>query len=128
MTIYYKKADRLTIYGRLTGLNEYTLARNSSRYRGNNLKQKNEALIMGYIMEQLKDISFEEKVHITYKWYEESKRRDLDNIAFAKKFIQDALVKSGVLAGDGWKHIAGFTDEFYIDKDNPRIEVIIREV
>ena len=123
-----KQTASLTIYGRLTGLNEYTLARNSSRYRGNNLKQQNEALIMGYIMEQLQGISFKGKVHIAYKWYEESRRRDLDNIAFAKKFIQDALVKSGVLAGDGWKHIAGFTDEFYIDKENPRVEVIIREV
>lgn len=123
-----KQTASLTIYGRLTGLNEYTLARNSSRYRGNTLKQKNEALIMGYIMEQLQGVSFSGKVHITYKWYEESRRRDLDNIAFAKKFIQDALVKSGVLAGDGWKHIGGFTDEFYIDKDNPRVEVIIREV
>ena len=42
--------------------------------------------------------------------------------------LQDALVKSGVLQGDGWKHIVGFSDEFYIDKENPRIEVEIREV
>ena len=123
-----KQTARLTIYGRLTGLNEYTLARNSSRYKGNTIKQQNEVLIMGYIMEQLQGVSFEGKVHITYKWHEKNRRRDQDNIAFAKKFIQDALVKSGVLANDGWKHVVGFTDEFYIDKDNPRIEVIIREV
>ena len=123
-----KQTASLTIYGRLTGLNEHIKSINANRYEGNKLKQKNEALIMGYIMEQLQGVSFNGTVHITYKWYEKNMRRDLDNIAFAKKYIQDALVKSGVLANDGWKFINGFTDEFYIDKDNPRVEVIIREV
>lgn len=67
-------------------------------------------------------------MRILFRWYEPNKKRDLDNICSAKKFIQDALVKMGVLQGDGWRHIIGFSDEFYIDKDNPRIEVEIKEV
>ncbi len=64
-----------------------------------------------------------------YRWYEPDKRRDLDNVsAFGRKCIQDALVKTKVLQDDGWKNIVGFTDEFYTDKGNPRIEVDIEEV
>lgn len=125
-----KQTASFTIYGRLDGLNEYILKCRGNKYAGANLKRKNEAKISQALIMSLQPVEFmsTKKVHISFKWYEETRRRDLDNIAFAKKFIQDALVKTGVLEGDGWRHIAGFTDEFYIDKDNPRIEVIIREV
>ena len=116
-----------TIYGRLDGLNDYTKACRTNRYAGAKMKERNEASVCNalfvYGVPKVKG-----KVHITYKWYEKNMRRDLDNVAFAKKFIQDALVSDGVLEGDSWQHIVGFTDEFYIDKDNPRIEVIISEV
>lgn len=64
-----------------------------------------------------------------YRWYEKDKRRDLDNVSsFGRKVIQDALVYTGVIQNDGWKEITGFSDEFYVDKKNPRIEVEIEEV
>lgn len=125
-----QRTASFTIKGRLDGLNEYILKCRGNKYSGANMKEKNERQVKSSLMFDsiMYGISFSGKVHITYKWYEESKRRDLDNIAFAKKFIQDALVDMHILAGDGWRHIAGFTDEFYVDKANPRIEVIIREV
>lgn len=53
----------------------------------------------------------------------------MDNVSsYGRKVIQDALVKSGVLANDGWANIIGFTDEFAVDKMHPRIEVEIEEV
>ena len=53
----------------------------------------------------------------------------MDNVAaFAMKVIQDALVRTGVLENDGWKQIMGFQCEFYVDRDDPRIEVEIVEV
>lgn len=48
--------------------------------------------------------------------------------AFGRKVIQDALVETHVLKNDGWKEIVGFRDDFYIDKENPRVEVEIEEV
>lgn len=42
--------------------------------------------------------------------------------------IQDALVKAKIITDDGWKNIIGFSDEFYVDKENPRIEVVIEEI
>ena len=41
------------------------------------------------------------------------------------KIDWDALVKAGVLANDGWQEIVSFADRFKVDKDNPRVEVII---
>ena len=129
-TTEIKKTVGFTIYGRLNGLNEYTKQCRGNKYAGAKMKEENERKVKCAAMCEQSVIyaNFNSKVHITYKWYEATKRRDLDNIAFAKKFIQDALVSLGVLEGDGWKHIAGFTDEFYIDKENPRIEVVISEV
>ena len=123
-----KQTASFTIYGRLSGLNEYTLKCRGNRYAGASLKKQNEAKVSQAILRSPNIANISGKVHITFKWYEQNKRRDLDNIAFAKKFIQDALVELGYLEGDGWQHIVGFSDEFYIDKDNPRIEVVISEV
>ena len=92
------------------------------------MKDENEKVVVYHILEQLKDVKIEKKVHISYKWIEANQKRDLDNIAFAKKFIQDALVQTGTLQNDGWKNIAGFDDSFEIDKENPRIIVTIKEM
>ena len=43
-------------------------------------------------------------------------------------FIQDALVKAGVISNDGWQEIVSFEDRFGVDKVNPRVEVIIETV
>ena len=64
-------------------------------------------------------------VIIKYKWYSPNSRKDVDNIAFAKKFINDGLVIAGILENDSRKFVAGFTDEFFIDKINPRTEIEI---
>lgn len=119
---------KIVIKGRLSGLNEYTKACRNNKYAGANLKKVNEIKVTAAIYECCKNRKIEKPVSIIYRWYEQNRKRDLDNIAFGKKFVQDALVKNGVLQGDGWKDIVGFSDEFYIDRENPRIEVEIREV
>ncbi len=70
---------------------------------------------------------FEKPVRIHFHWIEENKRRDCDNIAFAKKFILDALVKSGKLKDDNRKCVVGFTDRFSYG-DSTRVMVTIEEV
>lgn len=92
------------------------------------MKSKSQAHIERCYMSALGDYVIKEPVKISYVWYEPNKKRDKDNIAFAKKFIQDALVELGVLKNDGWANIVGFTDEFKISKDNPRVEVTIKEL
>ncbi len=118
----------LTIPGRLCSLNEFIKAERTSKYKAANIKRENEDIIIIAIMQQLRGVRIEKPVEIHYTWVEKDKRRDRDNIAFAKKFVQDALVKSGVLKDDGWDDVFGFSDRFEIDKKNPRVEVLIRGV
>lgn len=67
-------------------------------------------------------------VRLNYCFYESNRRRDKDNIAaIAHKFIQDALVQCDIIPDDGWANIESFSDSFFVDKDNPRIEVVINE-
>lgn len=114
---------KITIKGTMDGLNEYTRANRGNRYSGNKAKKRNQLMVYEALYGRKE--RFEDPVHITFTWYEPNRRRDMDNIAFAKKFILDALVGAGVLQGDGWKHISGFTDRFRVSKENPRIEVEI---
>ena len=120
-----KKRYKITIPGTLPGLNEYINAERGNRYQAASLKKQTEDMIAACIAQQLRGVRFDGPVKITYTWYEENRKRDKDNIAFAKKFVQDALVKAGVLANDGWQEIVSFSDRFKVDKDNPRVEVII---
>lgn len=125
-----------TVPGTLPGLNDYLKAERKFTRRGgsahsvgNDMKQENQMLICNAIRMKLKRLKIQRPVHISYRFYEPNRRRDLDNIAgVAHKFIQDSLVRCGVLENDGWDQITGFSDAFFVDRHNPRIEVIIREV
>jgi hypothetical protein len=112
---------------RLPGLNDYIDAERGNRYAAASLKKNVEMKLRLYIRQQCKH-QFTNPVTITYTWHELNRRRDKSNIAFAKKFIEDALVKSGVLQGDGWRHIESFSDRFKVDKLNPGVGITIEEV
>lgn len=119
----------LIVHARLNNLNDYISAEGASRYKGAAMKARNEALVKVAIKQQMRSIRIERPVYMEYTWYERNKRRDLDNISsFGRKVIQDALVQTRVLVNDGWNEIVGFSDQFYVDAANPRIEVLIREV
>lgn len=117
----------LVIEGQLPNLNDYTKACRTYKMAGAKMKKDAEKVVSFFIMQQLHDVKFEGTVELNFRWYEPNKKRDLDNICFAKKFILDALVNNGTIEADGWKGVIGFTDSFFIDKENPRIEVDIKK-
>lgn len=120
---------RIVIEGRFHGMNEFIAANRQHPKAGNRMKMEAESIISAYVRKNMKDTEVKEPVILHYKYYEQNARRDMDNISgFFHKVFQDAIVKCGVLKNDGWKNIRGFTDKFYIDKDQPRIEVTIEEV
>lgn len=119
----------LVIKGKLSNLNDYIAACRTNHYKGASVKKKNENIVKCAIYEQLGRLRIKGRVYMKYRWYEPNRRRDLDNISsFGRKVIQDALVETRVLENDGWENIVGFSDEFYTDTENPRIEVVIEEV
>jgi len=109
---------------RLMGLNEYTAYNRANKYIGAKAKKNEQAYIIWCIREQLGNIQINRPVVGHFTWIEENKRRDLDNICFAKKFILDALVNAGVLADDNRKIVTNFTDSFgYSNKSRVIVEL-----
>lgn len=120
---------KLIIQGRLDSLNEYTSANRTNPHKGGKMKRDNETLIIWSIRQQLRKIQILSPVLIHYAFYEPNSKRDNDNIlSCATKFVQDSLVKTGVLQEDNQKCIPKFYFDTYVDKSNPRIEVTITEL
>lgn len=118
----------ITIPGRLPGMNEYTAAQRTHRQKGARMKKDAQGIVSIFIR-QSHTPGILEPVRLHFRFFEPNRKRDLDNISgFAHKVIQDALVSCGVLSGDGWKYIVGYSDTFSVDKQHPRIEVEIEEV
>lgn len=117
----------IIIPGKLPGLNTYINAERTHRQKAAALKRDTQDIIISCARTQLGGVKFDKPVTMRYVWIEPDRTRDKDNIAFARKFVQDALVKCGCLKNDGWKHIFGFSDEFDVDKANPRVIVDIIE-
>lgn len=121
---------KIIIPGRLAGANEYILKCRTNRVAAASFKTKQERIVQAAVYNSLrpnKPRPLREPVILHYHWFEKDRRRDKDNIAFAHKFVQDAFVSMKLLSGDGWANVAGFTDEFSIDKGHPRIEITIEE-
>lgn len=114
-----------TIHGRLDGMNDLIAANRKNIYAGAQLKKDNQwKAFLAIKQSGMKPVTG--RCRIQYAFYEPNMRRDMDNISgFAHKVIQDALVDAEILENDGWRNISGYTDSFYVDKEDPRIEVTI---
>ena len=75
---------------RLPGLNEYIHAVNINRYKGNALKREAQDAIGFAIKRARLEPVTEYPVFVFFEWHEKTRRRDLDNIASAKKYSMDA--------------------------------------
>lgn len=94
---------------KLPSLNDYIRVSRGNKYASAKMKSDIEEQIGFYIKDMPR---FKEPIFVHFHWVEANKRRDLDNVAFAKKFILDAMVKFGKLADDNRKCVTGFTDTF----------------
>lgn len=106
--------NRVTIRGKLPSLNEYIAACRTNKYEGAKMKQETETAIL-WQLGRLQQITAPVIIHFT--WHEKTRRRDKDNVAFAKKFVLDALQRSGKLPNDNNRFIAGFSDAFTYGTD-----------
>lgn len=116
----------LIIPGRFPSLNDYIAAERKNRHIAAKMK-RDETKRVADIAANSDMPTFEKPVHVYFTWVEPNRRRDIDNIAFAHKFILDGLVKAGVLKGDSQKYVTGFVDLFRVDKDNPHVSVLITD-
>lgn len=124
---------KITIYGFDSGLNEVLSAvyydwRTKRVF--NREKKKNDDLMIKHLRRcDFKEVKLNTPIEIDYKFYVKDKRHDRMNIAsaFDKSFL-DALQKVGMLHNDGYDDVIGFSFDWEIDRTNPRVEVVIREV
>lgn len=116
---------RLEILYKFPSLNEYTNACRRNAYAGASMKKKVQRDI-GYFVNKLP--KFEKPITIEFTWIEGDNRRDLDNVAFSKKFILDALVECGKLVDDNRKIVTAFRDKFKFEKGIWKVILEIREV
>ena len=105
---------RVEIPMKLPSLNEYIDVCRSNKYKAANYKKSLEKQIALFLGRMPK---LEHPVTIHFHWIEGNRKRDLDNIAFAKKFILDALVKRGKLKDDNRKCVTAFSDTFSYGRD-----------
>ena len=112
-----------TIEGRFCSLNEFY---RMNAWDQNRVKAQSDARVAAAAKAaRIRPAKKRIRYHVT--WVEENRRRDLDNVAFAKKFIQDGLVKAGIIKNDTHHEIAGFSDGFDYDSRHPHVIVTIEE-
>lgn len=118
---------KITIPGTMPGFNEIIKAAKQGRRKYqpyNDMKQEH----TDHVAWLSKKLPKKKKIFLDITWIEKDMRRDPDNIAAAVKFLWDGLVVAGVIKNDGWSENGGWSNKFAVDKDNPRIEIIITEV
>ena len=116
----------MTIEGAFPSLNDYIRAINANRFRGNAVKREcTEAA--AWAAKAARMPRFSKPVTVRFTWIEKNRRRDLDNVAFGKKFVLDGLVQAGVIGNDTPQYVTGFEDRFMYDGRHPRIIVEVTD-
>lgn len=125
---------KIIIPGQMKGLNELLNGRyydKRSRSYHNKVKSENDALCVDAIRfsRSLRKVKIRNPIIIDYRIFAGDKRHDRMNLLSAiDKSFEDALQKTGIIKNDGWDDVLNTTHSFYIDRENPRIEITITEV
>lgn len=113
------------IAGQLATLNEHDNANRSNRFGGGKLKKDQTELVAYQVMGKRK---ITKPCFVTFHWFHSGKH-DYDNIAFAKKYVLDGMIKGGVLPNDNQAWVLGFADDFTkVDKGEERVLVEVEEI
>ena len=109
----------LVYHGKLPSLNEVINQNRANKYAGAQIKSQLTQEMAWTFKPQAKALNEPCCVLITF--YEPNRRRDIDNIHSATKFILDALVMAGVGKNDTQKYVTDVAHEVKLGK--PQIEV-----
>ena len=115
---------KIDIPYKFPSFNQYVNECRKNKYAGGNMKKKIQEDIM-YFINKLQQ--FKTPISIKFTWIVGNKRRDLDNICYAKKFILDSMVKAGKLKDDNRNYVIGFKDTFEYGKETKVILEIKEE-
>lgn len=106
-----------TVPGALPGLNDYLKAERKFTRRGgtahsvgNDMKQENQMFICNAIRLQLKRLKIQQPVHISYRFYELNRRRDV-NLQDGKGYFRPAEDEDNLVLA--WDKIGDFRYKNY---------------
>lgn len=116
--------NKIEIPLKLPSLNQYINECRRNKFAGAKMKKEVERDIGWYIK---KLPQYKKPIKIHFHWIEENKKRDLDNICFAKKFILDSMVKAGKLKDDNRNYVTAFKDTFGYERQSKVILEIEEE-
>jgi Holliday junction resolvase RusA-like endonuclease len=117
---------RKTVKDKRIALNMNTYRNLHHRISNDAKKAYSEAL-----REQLKDLSIQTPVEVTYKVYKGSKRRldKMNVISVVSKFLLDSITDYGCWEDDNDDYVKTETIlPTELDRENPRVEIIIKEI
>ena len=117
---------RKTVKDKRIALNMNTYRNLHHRISNDAKKAYSEAL-----REQLEGLSIQTPVEVTYKVYKGSKRRldKMNVVSVVSKFLLDSITEYGCWEDDNDDYVKKetiMTTE--LDRDNPRVEIIIKEI
>lgn len=117
---------RKTVKDKRIALNMNTYRNLHHRISNDAKKAYSEAL-----REQLEDLSIQTPVEVTYKVYKASKRRldKMNVISVVSKFLLDSITEYGCWEDDNDDYVKTETIlPTELDRENPRVEIIIKEI
>lgn len=114
---------KLEIPGTLPTLNEYVNKERTNRFAAAKIKKDTQEYIRSFI--PFGSPQFNGAVVVSFRWVRPDMRSDKDNVAFAKKFILDALQEAEIIEKDSWKLCTPYDIGFAVNKQNPRTIVTI---
>lgn len=116
---------RFEIPGTLPTLNQYVDKERANRFAAAAVKKQAQEQILSCIDDDAP--RFPGYVTVWFDWIRPDMRSDKDNVAFAKKFVLDALQEAGIITNDKWKLCTPYDRKFAVNKSNPRTVVLITD-
>lgn len=122
----YVTLSRKTVKDKRVSLNMNTYRNLHHRVNNNAKKVYSEML-----REQLEGLTINTPVEITYKVYKASNRRldKMNVVSVVSKFLLDSITEYGCWEDDNDDYVKKETIlPTQLDRDNPRVEIIIKEI
>lgn len=113
------------IPGTLPTLNQYVNKERTNRFMAAKIKRETQERIISCLDDDAP--CFPGCVTVWFEWIRPDMRSDKDNVAFAKKFVLDALQEAGIITNDKWKLCTPYDRKFAVNKSNPRTVVLITD-
>lgn len=119
-----RKTIKLVIPGIPPSINTW---RSMNHFTEARKKKEWEELVQWEVIRQKKrpPRPFQKAITVYRYYFPDRRRRDATN--YSPKWIEDGLVKAGVLEDDSFDHVELVIEKGGVDKHNPRVEIEITE-